>query len=119
MNDSHGDRYPIARGDRLAKEYRQRSVLGPDRDYPIHDVATVELLIADPMSGRRAVLFLVGAFAALSLVLASIGTYGVISYWTLQRVQEVGGRMALGVRPARIRAQRAHLLPRTASRFQA
>jgi predicted permease len=78
------------------------SVLGPDRDQPVRDVVTMEQLISDSIGRRRAMLFLLGTFAALSLVLASIGIYGVISYWTVRRVQEVGIRMALGAQPAQV-----------------
>ncbi len=78
------------------------SVLGPDRDQPVRDVASMEQIISDSLGRRRAMLYLLGTFAALSLMLASIGIYGVISYWTAQRVQEVGIRMALGAQPAQV-----------------
>ncbi len=90
----------------LPPERLASSVMGTLREVnpmqPAAEFRPLQLLVDHAVSPRRFFVFLVGVFALLGLVLASLGIYGVISYSVTQQTQEIGIRMALGASQARV-----------------
>jgi ABC-type antimicrobial peptide transport system permease subunit len=71
-------------------------------DQPATEIKRIQTLVDHTTSPRRFFVLLVGTFAGLGILLASVGIYGVISYSVTRQTQEIGIRMALGATEGRV-----------------
>lgn len=101
----HAD-FLVVRTDRPNADFEnaiRRAIAGVDPDQPVLLSVSMRTLIADSIADRRFILTLLSVTTGLALLMSMAGVYGVMSYITSRRTQEIGIRMALGATPGDVR----------------
>jgi len=80
----------------------REAVHSVDTNQPVHDLKSMDERITESLGARRFAVTLLGIFAALSLLMAALGLYALISHTVAQRTHEIGIRMSLGAQPNQV-----------------
>ena len=95
----------VARSNAPAGSILREAVRRTNASVPIFDMRSMEDRIGESLGIRRVLVWLLSVFGAITLLLATVGLYGVIAQVVGERRHEIGIRMALGARPVQILSQ--------------